>query len=60
MPTLANSPVPALLEARSAPLHDARGNVFIGTDKGLFCVGECAPDAIDERPEPQRTIHSHA
>jgi hypothetical protein len=29
--------------------HDAHGNVFIGTDKGLFCVGACAPDAIDSR-----------
>src|SRR5207247_651374 len=29
--------------------HDARGNVFIGTDKGLFCVGACPPDAIDTR-----------
>ena len=29
--------------------HDDRGNVFIGTDKGLFCVGACAPDAIDAR-----------
>lgn len=32
----------------SALAHDAHGNVFIGTDKGLFCVGECAPDAIDQ------------
>jgi hypothetical protein len=29
--------------------HDSHGNVFIGTDKGLFCVGACAPDAIDAR-----------
>jgi len=29
--------------------HDGRGNVFIGTDKGLFCVGACPPDAIDAR-----------
>lgn len=29
--------------------HDEHGNVFIGTDKGLFCVGACAPDAIDAR-----------
>ncbi len=31
----------------SALAHDAHGNVFIGTDKGLWCVGECAPDVID-------------
>jgi hypothetical protein len=29
--------------------HDARGHVFIGTEKGLFCVGECPPDGIDAR-----------
>jgi hypothetical protein len=29
--------------------HDAHGDVFIGTDHGLFCVGECPPDAIDTR-----------
>lgn len=29
--------------------HDSHGNVFIGTPKGLFCVGDCAPDAIDAR-----------
>ncbi len=27
--------------------HDAHGNVFIGTEKGLYCVGECNGDAID-------------
>ena len=27
--------------------HDSHGNVFVGTEKGLYCVGECAPDAID-------------
>ena len=32
----------------TALAHDANGNVFIGTDKGLFCVGQCAPDAIDQ------------
>ncbi|HZS40607.1 MAG TPA: hypothetical protein VFF06_27430 [Polyangia bacterium] len=29
--------------------HDARGHVFLGTDKGLFCVGDCDPEAIDSR-----------
>ncbi|MCU1282072.1 MAG: two component regulator propeller domain protein, partial [bacterium] len=33
----------------NALAHDAHGNVFIGTDKGLYCVGECAPDGIDSR-----------
>ncbi len=27
--------------------HDDLGHVFIGTDKGLFCVGDCPPYAID-------------
>ncbi|HEY1585646.1 MAG TPA: hypothetical protein VGH63_08155, partial [Polyangia bacterium] len=31
----------------SALAHDSHGNVFIGTEKGLWCVGECAPDVID-------------
>ena len=31
----------------NALAHDAHGNVFIGTEKGLYCVGECAPDGID-------------
>ncbi|HEX9105053.1 MAG TPA: hypothetical protein VF997_22735, partial [Polyangia bacterium] len=31
----------------NAMVHDAHGNVFIGTEKGLYCVGECAPDPID-------------
>ncbi|HWE28876.1 MAG TPA: hypothetical protein VHB97_12785, partial [Polyangia bacterium] len=31
----------------NALAHDTHGNVFIGTEKGLYCVGECAPDAID-------------
>jgi hypothetical protein len=33
----------------SALAHDANGNVFIGTDKGLYCVGECAADVIDQK-----------
>ncbi|MDB4964522.1 MAG: Hybrid sensor [Myxococcales bacterium] len=37
----------AFYHSANALAHDAHGNVFIGTDKGLFCVGECAPDAID-------------
>jgi hypothetical protein len=32
----------------NALANDSHGNVFIGTDKGLFCVGQCAPDAIDQ------------
>ena len=32
----------------NALAHDGHGNVFIGTDKGLYCVGECAPDALDQ------------
>ena len=27
--------------------HDARGHTFLGTEKGVFCVGDCAPDGID-------------
>jgi ligand-binding sensor domain-containing protein len=38
----------AFYPAANALAHDAHGNVFIGTDKGLFCVGRCAPDAIDQ------------
>lgn len=32
----------------NALADDAHGNVFIGTEKGLFCVGDCAPDPIDQ------------
>jgi hypothetical protein len=39
----------AFYHRANALAHDAHGNVFIGTDKGLFCVGACAPDAIDTR-----------
>jgi hypothetical protein len=39
----------AFYHAANALGHDSHGNVFIGTDKGLFCVGECAPDPIDAR-----------
>ena len=39
----------AFYQPANALGHDSHGNVFIGTDKGLFCVGECAPDAIDTR-----------
>jgi ligand-binding sensor domain-containing protein len=39
----------AFYHSANALAHDAHGNVFIGTDKGLFCVGECAPDAIDTK-----------
>ena len=31
----------------NALAHDAHGNVFIGTEKGLYCVGECSGDVID-------------
>jgi hypothetical protein len=39
----------AFYHPANALAHDGHGNVFIGTDKGLFCVGECAPDAIDAK-----------
>jgi hypothetical protein len=39
----------AFYHRANALAHDAHRNVFIGTDKGLFCVGACAPDAIDRR-----------
>jgi hypothetical protein len=29
--------------------HDAKNNVFVGTDQGLFCVGDCEPEAIDSK-----------
>ncbi len=30
--------------------HDGKDHAFIGTEKGLFCVGDCAsPEAIDSR-----------
>ncbi len=29
--------------------HDLAGHVFLGTEKGLFCVGDCDPDVIDSR-----------
>jgi hypothetical protein len=29
--------------------HDEKGHVFIGGEKGLFCVGDCEPDPIDSR-----------
>jgi hypothetical protein len=34
---------------------DLKGHVFLGTDKGLFCVGDCPPEALDkpaDRPAP--------
>jgi len=33
----------------SSLAHDTRGHNFIGTEKGLFCVGECDPDGIDRK-----------
>ena len=33
----------------SALAHDERGHVFVGTDKGVFCVGPCAPDGVDAK-----------
>ena len=47
---LANSPAALAvlpLGTANALAHDAHGNVFIGTDKGLWCVGECPPEVID-------------
>jgi hypothetical protein len=29
--------------------HDGRGHLFLGTDKGLYCVGDCPSEAIDSR-----------
>jgi hypothetical protein len=29
--------------------YDGKGHVFLGTEKGVYCVGDCDPDAIDER-----------
>ncbi len=36
---------------RAASLaHDAKGHVFVGTDKGMFCVApDCDPEAIDQK-----------
>jgi hypothetical protein len=39
---------PYYLKATSLA-HDDRGHTFIGTEKGLFCVGDCDPDAIDQK-----------
>jgi hypothetical protein len=39
---------PFYLPARSLG-DDEHGHVFVGTDKGLYCVGDCGPDAIDAR-----------
>jgi ligand-binding sensor domain-containing protein len=33
--------------AATSLAHDANGHVFLGTDGGLFCVGDCDPDPID-------------
>lgn len=29
--------------------HDDKGHVFLGTEKGLYCVGDCAPEPIDSK-----------
>ena len=29
--------------------YDGKGHVFLGTEKGIYCVGDCEADAIDER-----------
>jgi hypothetical protein len=29
--------------------HDASGHVFLGTGKGLYCVGDCSPEPIDSK-----------
>ncbi|MGZ3443500.1 MAG: hypothetical protein ACXVDD_28455, partial [Polyangia bacterium] len=39
----------AFYPSANALAHDEHGNVFIGTDKGLYCVGECAADVIDQK-----------
>ena len=33
----------------SALATDGRGQVFIGTDKGLYCQGSCESQAIDSK-----------
>jgi hypothetical protein len=38
-----------LFHKSSALAHDAHGNTFIGTDKGIFCIGDCEPEPIDSR-----------
>jgi hypothetical protein len=39
---------PYYLKASSLA-HDQKGDTFIGTEKGLFCVGNCDPDGIDHK-----------
>lgn len=39
----------AFYHPANALARDSHGDVFVGTDKGLFCVGECAPEAIDRK-----------
>ncbi len=29
--------------------HDERGHIFLGTEKGLYCVGDCSPEPIDSK-----------
>jgi hypothetical protein len=29
--------------------HDDKGHIFLGTEKGLYCVGDCAPEPIDSK-----------
>jgi ligand-binding sensor domain-containing protein len=29
--------------------HDTIGHVFLGTEKGLYCVGDCGPEPIDSK-----------
>jgi hypothetical protein len=29
--------------------HDEKGHIFLGTEKGLYCVGDCSPEPIDSK-----------
>jgi hypothetical protein len=33
----------------NALAYDGKGHVFLGTEKGVYCVGDCDHDPIDER-----------
>jgi ligand-binding sensor domain-containing protein len=35
--------------AANALAHDGQGHTFIGTARGLYCVGDCSGDSIDRR-----------
>jgi hypothetical protein len=35
--------------AANSLAHDGHGNAFVGTVRGLFCIGDCNGDAIDKK-----------